>query len=109
MNILELAESNKPDDECVMVTVSAARQIVRMLEAAITAAVPSDDHAEPFACYRQAEGGFVCESTIEMERLREALHAVLRAADNPEQPGETQRLADITQIVGYALHPLDKP
>lgn len=26
-------------------------------------------HSEPFACHRQAEGGFVCESTIQLERL----------------------------------------
>lgn len=32
-------------------------------------------HGEPFACYRQAEGGFVCESTHQLERLIYAIPA----------------------------------
>ncbi len=35
--------------------------------------------------------------------LIETLLAVLRAVDDPEQPGETQRLADVSQIVVTTL------
>ena len=35
--------------------------------------------------------------------LIEVLLAILRAVDDPEQPGETQRLADVTQIATEAL------
>lgn len=31
------------------------------------------NHSEPFACYRQAEGGFVCESTHRLETLLTAV------------------------------------
>lgn len=46
--------------------------------------------------------------------LIETLLAVLRAVDDPDQPGETQRLADVSQIVmttlqdfGYSNVPID--
>lgn len=35
--------------------------------------------------------------------LIEVLLAILRAVDDPEQPGETQRLADVTQLATEAL------
>jgi hypothetical protein len=47
---------------------------------------------------------FPADALAEIQRLREALRRVVAAADDVEyQSGETQRLADITQIAIEAL------
>jgi hypothetical protein len=43
------------------------------------------------------------EQTCREGYLVEVLLAILRATDDPEQPGETQRLADVSQIATHAL------
>lgn len=43
------------------------------------------------------------EAKMEARLLRQALKNIDAALDDPEQPGETQRLADVSQIVCHAL------
>lgn len=43
------------------------------------------------------------EAKMEARLLRQALRHIDAALDDPEQPGETQRLADIAQILSHAL------
>jgi hypothetical protein len=41
------------------------------------------------------------------EQLADAIRQIIAATDDPDQPGETQRLADVTQIGDYALAAFD--
>lgn len=68
--------------------------------------LPAEEHefcawcaAPDDAPCHERQGRHVCREGV----LIEALLAVLRASDDPEQPGETQRLADVSQIVVTAL------
>lgn len=54
--------------------VSFGDMIEAGVEHAMAKGVCNDpNHSEPFACYRQAEGGFVCESTHRLEALLAAV------------------------------------